>query len=499
MGTRQYVGARYVPAFADPIQWDKQRIYEPLTMVTYLNNTYTSKKPVPQGVEINNEEYWALTGNYNAQVEQYRQEVESLKENVDTLSAEYNAIKYNSIKINGAIGDGKLHPLSEKYSNLSEAQKDYPFVTTLDQSIDWASIQKSVNIWNQIYIPEGRYKIDEKIVFPNSESRAWYITGEGGRNSVFDITSKRGFEYIREPEANKGCNIIFSNVAFVGNTSVTGIYFHGVIEDNTRYEDNWLRVYNSFFYNLNRGVDLYCCGQIFIQNCYAQGTKTMAYLGRAASFFTMENQMCLDCGSMIYADDGLHDGISNGITLINCNTVLQSGTGIRINGWEAVHIIRCSCDLGANNSENHIFLYNVQNFNITDCWVSGITPDDNANGIRLWNCHSGEVTDCHIYNVKAGIRIDGKTSIPNSIKIAGCDFASNTLNDIIIVDAVGITIYGNTFKTVIDVTGTNAPIYANVPGNNYIVITANIFANAEFEFTGPTTAYTAGNIFGLTV
>lgn len=78
MGTRQYVGARYVPTFANPIQWDNQRIYEPLTMVTYLNNTYTSKKPVPQGVDINNKEYWALTGNYNAQVEQYRQETENI-------------------------------------------------------------------------------------------------------------------------------------------------------------------------------------------------------------------------------------------------------------------------------------------------------------------------------------------------------------------------------------------------------------------------------------
>ena len=78
MATRQYIGARYVPAFANPIEWDNNRIYEPLTMVTHLNNTYTSKKPVPQKVDINNTDYWVLTGNYNAQVEQYRQEVENV-------------------------------------------------------------------------------------------------------------------------------------------------------------------------------------------------------------------------------------------------------------------------------------------------------------------------------------------------------------------------------------------------------------------------------------
>jgi hypothetical protein len=74
VGTRQYVGARYVPKFADPVEWSNVGGYEALTIVTYLGNSYTSKKPVPAGVDIGNTEYWVNTGNYNAQVEQYRQE-----------------------------------------------------------------------------------------------------------------------------------------------------------------------------------------------------------------------------------------------------------------------------------------------------------------------------------------------------------------------------------------------------------------------------------------
>ena len=88
MATRQYVGARYVPKFANPIEWDAERIYEPLEMVTYLNNTYTSKKPVPRGIEITNKEYWVITGNYNAQVEQYRQQVEAMGEDVTKLKGD---------------------------------------------------------------------------------------------------------------------------------------------------------------------------------------------------------------------------------------------------------------------------------------------------------------------------------------------------------------------------------------------------------------------------
>lgn len=74
-GVRQYVGARYVPVFADPLEWSDQREYEPLTIVTYQGNSYTSMQSVPVGVDINNTAYWTQTGNYNAQIEAYRQEV----------------------------------------------------------------------------------------------------------------------------------------------------------------------------------------------------------------------------------------------------------------------------------------------------------------------------------------------------------------------------------------------------------------------------------------
>ena len=75
MAVREYVGARYVPLFADPIEWNDKRTYEPLTIVEHEGNSYTSRQFVPLGIDISNDDFWALTGNYNAQVEQYRQEV----------------------------------------------------------------------------------------------------------------------------------------------------------------------------------------------------------------------------------------------------------------------------------------------------------------------------------------------------------------------------------------------------------------------------------------
>lgn len=83
-----YVGARYVPKFADPIDWDIERGYESLTIVTYKGESYTSKCPVPPGIDIKNERYWALTGAYNAQVEEYKNQVKDLSEQVTGFASD---------------------------------------------------------------------------------------------------------------------------------------------------------------------------------------------------------------------------------------------------------------------------------------------------------------------------------------------------------------------------------------------------------------------------
>lgn len=80
--TMQYIGARYVPLIMGA--WDSTIDYEPLSIVTYQGNSYTSRRYTPAGTQITNNEYWALTGEYNAQVAQYRTEVQTLAGRFDT-------------------------------------------------------------------------------------------------------------------------------------------------------------------------------------------------------------------------------------------------------------------------------------------------------------------------------------------------------------------------------------------------------------------------------
>ena len=112
---RQYIGARYVPVFAEPSEWDSNRSYEPLTIVTYYGNSYTSKKSVPAGIQLDNSEYWASTGNFNAQVEAYRAEVEEYADKVD------NFIDGNVI----IIGDSYAVPAEGRSSTWATYLESY--------------------------------------------------------------------------------------------------------------------------------------------------------------------------------------------------------------------------------------------------------------------------------------------------------------------------------------------------------------------------------------
>lgn len=128
MGVTQYIGSRYVPLFADPAEWNSTRTYEPLTIVMHEGNSYTSKQYVPKGLDISNEDYWAKTGNYNAQVEQYRKEVKLVDALVnDSVIPAVNKNSENiSAEITRAENEEKLLKANRvhTYNTAADMQKD---------------------------------------------------------------------------------------------------------------------------------------------------------------------------------------------------------------------------------------------------------------------------------------------------------------------------------------------------------------------------------------
>lgn len=99
MAVSQYIGARYVPLFADPMQWDSTKTYEPLTIVYNGGNSYTSRQYVPAGIQIDDDAYWALTGNYNAQIEQYRAEVAQCNGRIEAVNGRIEAVEGDTTQL----------------------------------------------------------------------------------------------------------------------------------------------------------------------------------------------------------------------------------------------------------------------------------------------------------------------------------------------------------------------------------------------------------------
>ena len=91
-----YVGSRYVPTFgrkgSQVVDWDNKAPYEPLTIVLHEGNSFTSRCYVPADIDITNANFWVETGNFNAQVAAYREEVRTyddrIKENKTNIVAE---------------------------------------------------------------------------------------------------------------------------------------------------------------------------------------------------------------------------------------------------------------------------------------------------------------------------------------------------------------------------------------------------------------------------
>lgn len=97
----------------------------------------------------------------------------------------------------GAVGDGTSHPLSDHFPTLADAQFVYPLATSLNDEMDWAALQKTINYAYdnnlRINVPKGVFLINKPlIVYGRSDvntDKSTFITGSGRRTTVIMKTT----------------------------------------------------------------------------------------------------------------------------------------------------------------------------------------------------------------------------------------------------------------------------------------------------------------------
>lgn len=356
---RQYVGARYVPKIMG--EWDKNIPYEPLSIVTYKGNSFTSKIPVPAKVDIGDETYWVNTGNYNAQIEEYRKETLEAKQLANNTNTDLQTFKKNQTNTNNEFNN-KIDLTTSALNNLKNVvfDGDTPSVITVAKK-------------------GGRFHtINEAITFAKKycerDNRVTILIYSGIYRENIVLTKNPGIDLI-----GIGMPKIISDAAYpngpaniYGDTYIEGIYFYSTSKD-------------AYAFHLDGSTDTSCGTSVYIVNCK----------------FVSDNQPALGCGCTrgcqytfincaFYGTDGiyLHNEASANVDKQQFNAI-----GCKINGVNHAVAIDDATKLnfGATGSPlvlnfaNSYTTDNINNmilFRLTKTEHYGYIPGD-KNGISL--------------------------------------------------------------------------------------------------------------------
>ena len=252
---KEYIGARYVPIIGrkdeESVLWDDSKPYEPLTIVLYQGNSYTSRKAVPSGVSIFNEEYWAATGNYNAQIEQYRQDIVRYRELVDDVDEKIDKEIEDRQEADTALqnlleaeidGLGAIIPDSSFTS--TNTVKDYiDAETSARQSAD-SDIEDDIHDINA-FLPVNFKNKDKMVDYPfhvgiatttggnASSSTQWYF-----RKWDNGMAECWGCRY-EEANINQEWGELFENYQVMYEVFPTGLFIDTPLYVNTSWNGVW--------------------------------------------------------------------------------------------------------------------------------------------------------------------------------------------------------------------------------------------------------------------
>ena len=409
-----YVGNRYVPKHFG--EWNNQNTYEGLSVVYYQGASYTSKQAVPIGIDILNEDFWALSANYNAQVETYRQ-------NVLDLDTRFS---------------GELSTLENSVSNL---EKNNVYVTP-NGIDDTDNIKNAINLLpdgGYLHLEDGKnYKVSTKI----SIIKPIIIIGHNAvveyiglpDNIMFEFSS--GYSGARDLRIKKD-KTISGITAFLINKVIKGNFKNINVDDDCLFEKVFQLngVKESNFSEIRAKNNLTTqTGTIFELNYSVNNTFTDSVIGFAKYGFHLTETQEPD---FLHRNEGV---IITGFTTYYCETVVHAPNVTMLQIDDCIFDFTQKIGINAGNGGglyiNNTWIQLMHNDNSTAVAISANFGFASLNGLyilgnkemtnslafQVANRKLSIIRNVHLYNIKFGVAgnardiVDGSTPGAEKIK-----------------------------------------------------------------------------------
>lgn len=447
-----YIGHRYVPKIIGV--HDSTRTYEGLSIVTHEGTSYTSKKYVPEGVSITNDEFWVVTGNYNVQVEHYRNEVNQIKKSHDSIIKDISdgQINHDNLKNDYEKSKVKLNNLS--YGVFNVLDYNMTIDGTTDNTNDLKTIINDIseNGGGILEIPYHTNDIitSESLYLPSN------ITINGNGNTIKCMSTKNettplyfvnkeniyinnlninGMKELKDNQisasggsngitfSNQCRNIVISN-CHIYNTLEHGISFlsrmtndrkriehcENIVVDNCLFENNG----NKHFPAGRRGAGIMCYFGVLNIKIVNNTFKDFVAVGNYIDSAYSSKKQLEEIAPNLRVDDDHYMGdntIINGNTYIMTvdhweNTNSQAGVGIVLHGQKKALVSNNIINLDIGKYRGMSISNGQEDSNTRDILVVGNRINvtnygieiSNSQFVKIFNNYIRSINEVVIYN-----------------------------------------------------------------------------------------------------
>lgn len=304
---RQYIGARYVPLFANPAEWNNTKTYEPLTIVLHEGNSYTSRQYVPAGIDITNNEYWALTGNYNAQIEAYRKTAQNALDKATTNETNITKLEQNT----KYILDSYKNDIDTDYTNA------------------WNKIMQEIEHGGTIIFPSnkivnGTFIINKRNIRITNAILASPI--------IVDVTATN----------DNQDGVLIEKCRFTGEYGIELRRGVGTTITNNTFTNNKYAIYATVQPEYNQQIR-----QTIITNnsIYTKNTGIYVNISQPNNFYLAADWI-ISNNQINTLEENIHIEYADGVNITNNICFLSLGTSTKRNN---VYLNKCSYSIIANN------------------------------------------------------------------------------------------------------------------------------------------------------